>query len=66
MKEYISSVRMKYAQNLLLTTNMSVKEISAQAEFENENHFIKFFKYHEGKSPSKFRNIYFNIHMNDK
>lgn len=66
MKEYISSERMKYAQNLLLTTNMSVKEISAQAGFENENHFIKFFKYHEGKSPSKFRNMYFNIHMNDK
>ncbi|MDY3929504.1 MAG: AraC family transcriptional regulator [Clostridia bacterium] len=66
MKEYISAEKMKYAKDLLLTTNMSVKEISAQTGFVNENHFIKFFNYHEGKSPLQFRNMYFNIKMNDK
>lgn len=66
MKEYISAERMKYAKDLLLTTDLSVKEISAQTGFVNENHFIKFFNYHEGKSPSQFRNMYFNIKMNDK
>lgn len=66
MKEYISEERMKYAKNLLLTTDLSVKEISAQTGFENENHFIKFFNYHERKSPLQFRNMYFNIKMNDK
>ena len=66
MKEYISEERMKYAKNLLLTTDLSVKEISAQTGFENENNFIKFFNYHERKSPLQFRNMYFNIKMNDK
>ncbi|MDD6483142.1 MAG: AraC family transcriptional regulator [Clostridiales bacterium] len=66
MKEYISAERMKYAKDLLLTTNLSVKEISAQTGFADENHFIKFFNYHEGKSPLQFRNMYFNIKMNDK
>ena len=65
-KEYITSERMKFAKNMLLTTNLSVKEISARMDFPEENNFINFFKYHEKISPSRFRNKYFNVHMNNK
>ena len=65
-KDYITSERMKFAKNMLLTTNLSVKEISARMDFPEENNFIKFFKYHEKISPSRFRNKYFNVHMNNK
>ena len=57
---------MNYAKDLLLTTDLSVKEIAAQMEFAEENLFIKYFIYHEEISPVKFRNKYFNTHMNNK
>lgn len=65
LKEYIASERLKIAKDLLLTTNLSVKEISAEMGFEQENLFIKFFIYHEGISPTRFKNKYFNTHMNN-
>ena len=66
IKEYIMKEKIKLAKDLLLTTNLSSKEISAKLGFESENNFIKFFVYHEKISPSKFRNTYFNTHMNKK
>lgn len=65
-KQYIVSEKIKFAKDMLLTTNLSVKEISSQMSFSEENDFIKFFKYHEKISPARFRNIYFNVHMNNK
>lgn len=66
LKQYIIAERVKYAKDLLLTTGLSVKEISAHMGFDEENLFIKFFVYHEEISPSQFRNKYFNTHMNNK
>ena len=66
IKQYINLQRMNYAKDLLLTTDLSVKEIAAQMEFAEENLFIKYFIYHEEISPVKFRNKYFNTHMNNK
>lgn len=66
IKKYISDERMKCAKDLLLNTNLSVKEIAAEMNFSDENTFIKFFVYHDDISPSKFRNKYFNVHMNNK
>lgn len=66
LKDYISAEKIKLAKDLLLTSNLSVKEISAKLGFSNENLFIKFFLYHEELSPSRFRNKYFNTHMNNK
>lgn len=66
LKEYIAAEKIKLAKDLLLTSNLSVKEISANLGFAHENQFIKFFLYHEEVSPSLFRNKYFNTHMNNK
>lgn len=66
LKEYIAAEKIKLAKDLLLTSNLSVKEISALLGFSHENLFIKFFLYHEELSPSRFRNKYFNTHMNNK
>lgn len=66
IKNYICTERIKLAKDLLLNTELSVKEISAQMNFADENRFIKFFKYNEEISPTQFRNKYFNIHMNNK
>lgn len=65
LKEYIVAERLKRAKDLLLTTGLSIKEISAQLNCADENLFIKFFSYHEGISPAKFRNKYSRLHMNN-
>ena len=66
LKEYICAEKIKLAKDFLLASDLSVKEISAKLGFDSENLFIKFFMYHEDISPSKFRNKYFNTHMNNK
>ena len=66
LKEYIASVRLSGAKELLVTTTYSVKEISKQLGWENENLFIKFFVYHEKITPTAYRNRYLHTHLNNK
>lgn len=66
LKDYINRERIKCAKELLLTTEESIKDIAFDMGFGDENLFVKFFKYHEKMSPTKFRNMYYKIHMNNK
>lgn len=40
-----------FSENLLMTTDMSIKQIAAALGYEEENTFIKFFKCHEKNKP---------------
>lgn len=64
LKAYISKLKLEYAQNLLLTSLYTVKQIAMLLSFESENHFIKFFKYHLNITPTEYRNNYGNTHIN--
>ena len=66
LKEYISAGKMKIAKDMLLTTSKTVKQISFDVGFADENLFVKFFRYHEGCSPSSYRAKYCNTHRNSK
>lgn len=66
LKEYIAAQRLKLAKELLLTTNMNIKQVSAEVGYAEENLFIKFFTYHEKISPTAFQNLYCNTHINHK
>lgn len=66
LKQYIAAARIKLAKDLLLTTNLSIKEIASKIHFSDENLFVKFFLYHEEISPSRFRNQYACTHMNNQ
>ena len=66
LKEYLAVQRMKLAKDLLLTTDMSVKQISRELGYSEENLFIKFFAYHEKISPTAFKAKYCNTHINNK
>ena len=65
-KTAIVRYRMEYIESKLLNSDYSVKEIAAQCGFEDENAFVKFFKYHAKTTPSQFRNKYFHVHINNK
>jgi AraC-like DNA-binding protein len=66
IKEYITDSKLKNAKNLLSTSLYTIKQIAYMTGFENENHFIKFFKYHAEMTPTEYRNIYTNTHINKK
>jgi len=66
LKEYIAKQRIKLIKDRLLTTNKTIKQIAHECEFPDENLFVKFFTYHEQITPSGFRSISRNTHINHK
>ena len=66
LKSYIDTQRNSYIKHLLLNTNMTVKEISYAASFENDNALVKFFKYHTKMTPTEFLDVYSGTHINNK
>lgn len=65
LKQYINQRKIKLIQNYLLTSTYSMKQVAQLTGFDDANQFINFFKYHEGVSPAKYRNLYFNTHRNN-
>lgn len=55
--EYIISVRITNAKELLKSTRLSLKEIAYQCGFSNESSFSNTFKKQTGMTPGIFRNI---------
>lgn len=53
--EYIASVRIDEAKQLLDSTDYPVTQISTMVGIKNYNYFIKFFKNNVGLSPLKYR-----------
>ena len=60
LKEYINEQKMKRAEEILLTTDAPIKEIASMLGFGDPNRFIKYFTYHQGISPAKYRSRYYN------
>lgn len=48
----------KEAKRLMVNTELSVKEICFNLEYDDPAHFTKFFKSQSGHSPSEFRKLY--------
>ena len=61
----INQNRISYIKMCLLNTNLTVKEIANQCGFEDENMFVKFFKYHAKYSPSQYRNKHNGLKLNN-
>ena len=55
IKELINGFVVEKCKNSLSNTNLSIKEISAQLKFDDSQSFVKFFKYHTGTTPSRYR-----------
>lgn len=52
---YISSLKIEWAKELLLSTNMTISEISDNLGFNESGYLIKTFKKHEGITPALYR-----------
>ena len=55
--EYLNSVRLKYACDLLKSTNMSVKEIAFSSGYSSVEYFLYIFKQKLKTTPTKYRCI---------
>lgn len=64
LKQYINKERMNKIRSLLLTTSDPIKQIAAKMDFGSEEQLVHYFRYHEGISPAKYRNIYHHTHLN--
>ena len=53
--EYLNSIRIMKAMELLKTTDMRVLDISFEIGFNNVNHFNKVFKQQTGVTPVNYR-----------
>ncbi len=56
---YVTLYRIKYAQELLSKTSLSVCEIAARCGFKDSSYFIKVFRKYLSRTPSEYRNEYF-------
>ncbi|MBP3888727.1 MAG: helix-turn-helix domain-containing protein [Cellulosilyticum sp.] len=55
--EYTKSIRMTTAENLLSTTELSIKEISKKVGYHHSGNFVKMFKQYHGMTPLAFRKL---------
>lgn len=58
LTEYITIQRIRYAQQLLSDTTLSITEIAFQAGFKSIPTFNRVFKQFEGYTPSEFKELY--------
>ena len=66
IKQYINERRMETVKSLMLTQSYTLSEIAAKSGFTEYKYFLKFFKYHEGITPTEFYKQYAKIHINSR
>lgn len=54
--KYINSKRIEASKSLLITTDLSVKEIANMVGVPDDNYFSRIFRKYVGVSPIEFRN----------
>ncbi len=58
--QYLKSIRIRKAKEMLETTFLSVKQIMSLVGFVDRKHFACDFKKTYGTSPTEYRKLYFN------
>ena len=66
LKEYINDKRRDNIKSKLLSDGYTLKDIAARTGFDDYKDFLKFFRYHEGISPTEYRNLYYKTHTNNR
>lgn len=53
--DYVTQLRLNRAKELLMSTRMSIKEVTAACGYYSQSHFTRLFLEHEGCTPSEYR-----------
>ena len=65
IKAYIDGERMKKIKLAIIGGDKTLKEIASDFSFSEYKYFLKYFKYHEGISPTKYKESYCDLHTNN-
>ena len=66
LKAFINDMRMNALRNQLLSTDLPLKRIASDFGFADYKTFLKFFTYHEGITPTEFRESCYMTRKNNK
>ena len=66
LKSLIDEGRMNALRTALLTTDTPLKQIAMDHSFADYKAFLKFFTYHEGMTPTEYRESCYMTHKNNK
>ena len=58
LKSYIDRERIGFIKKLLLEDALPLAEVAQKAGFQDYKYFLKYFKYHEGITPTEFKLTY--------
>ncbi len=64
LKKAINERKLQEIKSMLLTTVTPLREVSTIFGFQEYKHFLKYFQYHEGISPTQFRTLYNKMNIN--
>ncbi len=64
LKKAINERKLQEIKSMLLTTVTPLRDVSAIFGFREYKLFLKYFQYHEGISPTRFRMLYNKMNMN--
>lgn len=65
VKAFINSYKIDLARYWLLTTELTIEQISDKAYFKDYKYFFRIFKQYTGTTPKKYRNSFRNTHLNN-
>ncbi len=63
--DYIKSLKIKSAQNMLIHSDIPAGEIGEYLAFASQSYFIKVFREETGYTPAEYRNKFFGRHYNN-
>lgn len=66
LKEFIDEERMKHIKAIMLADNLRLNEIAQKCGFSEYKYFLKFFKYHEGITPTQFYRQSAKLYINTR
>lgn len=66
LTEHIRDARIAEAKNLLLCSDLSVKEIAYRCGFSDEKYFLKVFRGAADMTPGQYRNAFVHMHYNKR
>lgn len=56
-REYINSLKVEYAKNMLLDENYNITDVAFDLNFSSSNYFSSVFKQFTGFTPSQYRDL---------
>ena len=66
VKQYIDEERIRYIKMLMINQNIPLKKVATRAGFSDYKYFLKFFKYHEGITPTEFYKQFVILNINSR